>query len=83
MTVHHHILILLDEVLGLGGKSAAFNPSTPLLGAIPGLDSMAVITLVDRLEDHFDIRIDDVEIDGSTFATVGSLTHFIESKVSA
>jgi acyl carrier protein len=54
-----------------------------LLGSIPELDSMAVATVLTSLEERFGISIDDDEIDGSTFATVGSLVAFIESKIGA
>ncbi len=72
----------LDEVLGLRGRSASFTPQTHLLGAVPELDSMAVVSLITALEDRFDIMVDDDDIDGQTFATVGSLTAFVDGKVS-
>lgn len=81
MPVVHAVLKIIDEVLNLGGKSSSMASSSPLLGAIPGLDSMAVVILVERIETQFDIEIGDEEIDGSTFATVGSLADFIKSKV--
>lgn len=72
---------VLDEVLSLGGRAAAFTRNTPLLGAIPELDSMAVVTLITTLEERFDIVVDDDEIDGSVFETVGSLADFIGRKL--
>lgn len=71
---------MVDEVLGLGGRSAGFSPETHLLGAIPELDSMAVVSLITALEDRFDIVVDDDDIDGATFATVRSLADFVDSK---
>lgn len=76
-------LRVLDEVLSLNGRSAAFGRETPLLGAIPELDSMAVVTLITTLEDQFGLVVDDDDIDGSTFATVGSLADFVASKLAA
>jgi acyl carrier protein len=70
----------LDDVLGLRGRSASFTPQTHLLGALPELDSMAVVSLIAALEDRFDIMVDDDEIDGATFATVGSLSDFVDGK---
>lgn len=81
MNVESEILRLLDEVLSLDGRSAAFVRSTPLLGAIPELDSMAVVSLITALEDTFSIIVDDDDIDGATFATVGSLVEFVSSRV--
>ena len=80
---HDEVLRLLDEVLSLGGRSAGFDRSTALLGAIPELDSMAVVSLITALEDRFGIEVDDDEIDGETFATVGTLVDFVSGKVSA
>ena len=71
----------LDEVLSLGGRATTFTRETPLLGAVPELDSMAVVSLLTTLEDRFGISIDDDDIDGSTFATVGTLADFVSSKV--
>lgn len=75
-------LRILDEILSLDGRSASFTRDTALLGAIPELDSMAVVTLITSLEEQLGIVVDDDDIDGSTFATVGSLADFVGSKVS-
>ena len=72
---------VLDEVLSLGGRSASFDRNTPLLGAIPELDSMAVVTLITTLEEQFGLVVDDDDIDGSTFASVGSLSDFVAAKL--
>ena len=72
---------MLDEVLSLGGRSASFTRDTPLLGAIPELDSMAVVTLITALEEQFGLVVDDDDIDGSTFETVGSLADFVGGKL--
>lgn len=74
------ILAILDEVLSLKGRSATFSEQTLLLGALPELDSMAVLALISSLEDHFGIAVNDDEIDGATFATVGSLIEYVTSK---
>ena len=73
----------LDDVLGLRGRSASFTPQTHLLGALPELDSMAVVSLISALEDRFEIMVDDDDVDGQTFATVGSLAAFVDAKVSS
>jgi len=81
LNTHKEVLSLLDEILSLNGRSAAFSESTPLLGAIPELDSMAVVSLITGLEERFGFTVDDDEIEGSTFATVGSLVKFVEGKL--
>jgi len=75
------VLRLLDEILNLEGRSMSFNSATPLLGAVPELDSMAVVALITTLEDRFGVAVADDEISGETFATVGSLTDFIAAKL--
>lgn len=83
MQVTQEIIRLLEEVLSLNGRSSGFTLETPLLGAIPELDSMAVVSLITGLEDHFGLVVDDDDIDGSTFATVGSLADFVSNKLAA
>jgi acyl carrier protein len=72
---------VIDDVLSLQGRSAGFTRDTPLLGAIPELDSMAVVSLITTLEERFGIVIDDDDIDGSTFATVGSVADFVAERL--
>ena len=81
MNVTQEIKAVLDEVLSLNGRSAGFTRDTPLLGAIPELDSMAVVSLITRLEEHFGLTVDDDDMDGSTFATVGALVDFVDAKL--
>lgn len=81
MKTEKEVLSLLDEILSLNGRSAEFSASTPLLGAIPELDSMAVVSLITGLEELFGFTVDDDEIEGSTFATLGSLVEFVEGKL--
>lgn len=77
------LLQLLDACLSLEGRAQAFTRDTPLMGAIPELDSMAVVSLITSLEETFGIVVDDDEIDGGTFATVGTLMDFVQGKVAA
>ena len=81
MNVLKETLRILDEVLSLDGRSSLFSRETALLGAIPELDSMAVVTLITSLEEQLGIVVDDDDIDGSTFATVGSLADFVGEKL--
>ena len=81
MQVKQEVIRLLEQVLSLNGRSGTFTLETPLLGSIPELDSMAVVTLITTLEEQFGLVVDDDDIDGSTFATVGSLVDFVKNKV--
>ena len=81
METRTQVLTLLDDVLGLHGRERAFTDKTPLLGALPELDSMAVVSLLSAIEERFGISIDDDEVDGTTFATLGSLVEFVDHKL--
>lgn len=76
-----HVLSLLDDVLSLNGRAQTFDRSTPLLGALPELDSMAVVNLITALEEQLGLVVDDDDIDGDTFATVGSLADFVAARM--
>jgi acyl carrier protein len=83
LDVQREVITIVGRVLDLGKRSAAFGRETPLLGSVPELDSMAVATLITSLEDHFGFTVDDDEIDGSTFATIGALADFVQGKLAA
>lgn len=82
-SIEGEVLAVLDEVLSLRGRSRSFTAGTPLLGSLPELDSMAVVGIITALEERFDITVEDDDLDGATFETVGSLTAFISRKVEA
>jgi acyl carrier protein len=71
---------VLREALGLGERARHLELSTPLLGSLPELDSIAVVTVIAAIEDRFGIVVDDDDISAETFDTVGSLCTFIERK---
>ncbi len=72
---------VLRDVLGVSAERAAgFREETPLFGALPELDSMAVAGVLTELEDRLGILIDDDDIDGETLETFGSLTGFAMRK---
>lgn len=80
MNIEAEVLSILDEILMLKGRSKNFSSGTPLLGAIPELDSMMVVALLTTFEERFGITVEDDEIDGATFASVGTLVEFIRGK---
>lgn len=71
---------IVVETLGIGDRADTFEASTPLFGAVPELDSLAVVELVQALEDELHFTIEDEEFTGELFETVGSLADFVESK---
>lgn len=78
MQVAAELKTILDDVLSLRGRAQGFGDDTPLLGDIPELDSMAVVSLITAIEERFGVGIADDEIDGSVFASFGSLRAFVE-----
>ncbi|MDR1708718.1 MAG: phosphopantetheine-binding protein [Candidatus Accumulibacter sp.] len=83
MDIQNEVLAILDEVLSLKGRGRGFTRETALLGAIPELDSMAVVGLITSMEERFGFIVEDDEIDGTAFATVGSLADFVQGKLGA
>ena len=71
---------VLIDVLNLGPAGEKLDATSPLLGSLPELDSMAVVTLLGALEERFGIEVDDDDISASTFETLGSLATFVEQK---
>ena len=74
---------VLGETLQLGDRADNFTESTPLLGSIAELDSMAVVTVITALEEQFDIFVEDDEISAEAFESVGTLTDFVDQKLAA
>jgi acyl carrier protein len=71
---------ILGTTLQLGDRAKTLTEATPLLGNIPEMDSMAVVTVLTALEDHYGFVIEDDEIAADVFATVGTLAAFVAAK---
>ena len=72
---------ILHDVLGLApAQIARFDTDTGLFGALPELDSMAVVGLLTEMEDRLGIVIDDDEVDGELLETYGNLLAFAQAK---
>lgn len=71
----------LADVLGLDtGHVAGFTEATPLFGALPEFDSMAVAGLLTELEERLGILIEDHEVDADMLETYGNLLTFARRK---
>ncbi|WKZ12756.1 MAG: acyl carrier protein [Gammaproteobacteria bacterium] len=79
--IEQQVRAILKNTLQLGDRAAQLNSDTGLLGALPELDSMAVVTLITALEDQFGVVVGDDEVSAETFATFGTLVEFVRSKV--
>ena len=81
MVTLEDITQIIAEVLQLGARVDDFGSDTPLLGAVPEFDSMAVVSILTAVEDNYGIAIDDDEVSAEIFETVGSLVEFVNAKV--
>ena len=72
---------VLADVLGLDrARVAQFREETPLFGALPEFDSMAVAGLLTELEERLGILIEDHEVDADMMETFGALLNFARAK---
>lgn len=74
------VVDVLVRILGIEERRDSLGPDTELFGSMPELDSLAVLELVTTLEEVFDLTVDDADIDGEVFETVGSLAAFVEQQ---
>lgn len=80
-TIFQDVTALLGHLLQLGPRTGSLTRDTPLLGALPELDSMSVVAVLTALEEHYGFVIEDDDISADTFTDVGSLVTFVERKL--
>ncbi len=80
MSIEDTLRAILRDVLSIGARADALTPASPLLGALPELDSMAVANVIAAIEDRFGFVVDDDDISGATFETFGSLVEFVAGR---
>ena len=72
---------VLVDVLGLPEERVSgFIEGTPLFGALPEFDSMAVAGLLTELEERLGIVIEDHEVDADMLESYGALLTFARAK---
>lgn len=81
MDILQQVKSIIVNVLQIDESKQLVDFHTPMIGAIPEFDSMAVVSIITALEDRFGFAVDDDEIDASVFETLGSLVAFVESKL--
>ncbi len=81
MVALEQVLDVLAESLDGALPIGELNEEAPLLGAIPELDSMAIVGIITSIEERFGIIFDDDELDAEMFETVGTLRNQIVSKM--
>lgn len=81
MVVIEQVLDVLAESLDSSVPVREMNEDARLFGAVPELDSMAIVSVITSIEQKFGISFDDDELDAEIFETVGSLIKQIAKKL--
>jgi acyl carrier protein len=69
------------NAIGDRAMSGEWLTTTPLLGAVGELDSMALLTILTQIEEDFGVKVEDSEISAQIFESVGSLEAFVDAKL--
>ena len=80
MSLINEVKSLLQETLQLD-EVMSWEADTEILGAIPEFDSMAIVTVLTMVEEHYGVAIDDDEVSAEIFETLASVTAFVAEKV--
>ena len=72
---------ILATSLQLGERANQLEASTQLLGGFPEFNSLTITIIITAIEEQLDCSIDDTEINGEIFETVGTLATFIKQKM--
>jgi acyl carrier protein len=80
MNLIEEVKHMIDDTLGLRGRLEGMKPEDPLLGAVPELDSVGVVSILSALEDRFGLVVEDDEISADTFGSLSALAGYVDSK---
>jgi acyl carrier protein len=72
---------IVRACLQLGSLAESFDRDTQLLGGMPEFNSLTIAAIVASIEDELDCEIDDADITGEMFETMGSLSDFVAEKM--
>jgi acyl carrier protein len=81
MVTLEEIRQIVADVLQLGPRAQSWGAGTALLGSVPEFDSMAVVSVITAIEEHYGVSVDDDEVGAETFETLGRLHAFVAHKV--
>jgi acyl carrier protein len=70
---------LVVETLGIEDRLHSMDASTPLLGGLPELDSMAVVQIASEIEARYGFEINDADFTADVFETLGTLAAFVDA----
>lgn len=69
---------LVAKTLGIEDRIDSMDASTPLLGELPELDSLAVVEIATRIEETFHFQVYDTNFTAEVFETLGSLAAYVD-----
>ena len=72
---------VLRDTLNLGSSADSLTVDSRLLGAVPQLDSMAIVSILAAIEQEYGIEIGGDELSAELFSTAGTLNEFIAQKL--
>ena len=72
---------LFRNQLQMGERADDLTADSAILGAIPEFDSVAVVSIVTAIEEQLGVEVEDDEISGDLFETVGTLAAFVATKM--
>lgn len=72
---------LLAHTLGMPQVPPSWTDDMPLFGNIPDLDSMAIVSLVTAIEEHFAVEFVDEDMTMDTFASLTKLAKVVHAKL--
>jgi len=75
-----NVIEVIVHVLGIEERADELDATTVLFGGIPELDSLAVLELVASLEERFGIVVEDDDVTGEVFETIGTLADFVAER---
>lgn len=82
-TTFDGVVNIIVTTLGIEDRVDTLEASTRLFNSMPELHSMAVVALTVALEREFELDIDDEDLTGEVFETIGSLAEFVETSRAA
>jgi acyl carrier protein len=70
---------LVATTLGIEDRIGSMDATTPLLGELPELDSLAVVAIAAEIETRFHFEVDDSDFTAEVFETLGSLAAYVDA----
>ena len=72
---------LFKHQLQMGQAALEMTADTVIVEVMPQFDSMVAVNIITAIEEQLGVEVDDAEISGELFETVGSLAEFIYAKM--